>query len=101
MRNWMVILCMAGVSYLLRVLPMTLLKKPITSTFWKSFLYYVPYVTLSVMTFPAMVEATGSLISGWLAFGAGIVLAYKGAGLMKTCVACCVLVFIAEVLIGG
>ena len=49
---------MVGVTYAVRVLPLTLIKKPIKNKFIKSFLYYVPYITLAVMTFPAIVEAT-------------------------------------------
>lgn len=59
------ILVAAGVTYAVRVLPLTLLRRPITSPFLQSFLYYVPYVTLSVMTFPAMVDATQSPIAGY------------------------------------
>ena len=61
---WIYIFIMAAVSYAIRCLPMTLIRKPIKSRFIQSFLYYVPYVTLAVMTFPAIVEATQSPISG-------------------------------------
>ena len=71
------ILISGGVSYLIRVLPLTLIRKPIKSTFIRSFLYYVPYATLAVMTFPAMVESTGSLLSGYIALAACILLAWK------------------------
>ena len=59
------------VSYLIRVLPLTLIRKPIKNKFIKSFLYYVPYITLSVMTFPAIVDATQSPIAGIIALVAG------------------------------
>ena len=84
------------VSYLIRVLPLTLIRKPITNTFIKSFLYYVPYVTLSVMTFPAIVEATSSPIAGIIALITGVVLSFFGAGLFPVACVCCVVVFIAE-----
>ncbi|MCR5285620.1 MAG: AzlD domain-containing protein [Treponema sp.] len=84
------------VSYLIRVLPLTLIRKPITNTFIKSFLYYVPYVTLSVMTFPAIVEATSSPIAGIIALITGVVLSLFGAGLFPVACVCCVVVFIAE-----
>ena len=58
---------MAGVSFLIRTLPLTLIRKPITNRFLRSFLFYVPYVTLAVMTFPAIVQATQSPIAGALA----------------------------------
>lgn len=90
------IFIMAAVSYAIRVLPMTFIRKPITSPFIQSFLYYVPYVTLSVMTFPAIVNATQSPVSGLLALMTGIAAAWSGAGLFKVSVSCCTIVFLAE-----
>lgn len=84
------------VSYMIRVLPLTLIRKPITNKFFKSFLYYVPYVTLSVMTFPAIIEATQSPVAGLAALIIGIVLSFFGAGLFPVATVCCVVVFIAE-----
>ena len=89
-------LIMAGVTYLIRVLPLTLIRKEIKSTFIRSFLYYVPYVTLSVMTFPAIISATQSPAAGAAALFAGIILAWCGAGLFPVAVACCVVVFVLE-----
>ena len=79
---------MAGVSFLIRVLPMTLIRRPIRSRFIRSFLYYVPYVTLVVMTFPAILDSAPNLLSGLLALAAGIVLAWSGAGLFPVAVTC-------------
>ena len=62
------ILVMAVVTYLIRMIPLALLKKEITNTWVKSFLYYVPYVTLAVMSYPAILEPTGSPIAGATAF---------------------------------
>ncbi len=90
------ILTAFAVSYLIRVLPLTLIRKPIQNTFIKSFLYYVPYVTLSVMTFPAIIEATQSPISGIAALVIGIILSFFGAGLFPVACACCAIVFVAE-----
>ena len=59
--------------YAIRALPLTLIQKEITNTFVRSFLYYVPYVTLAVMAFPAIVTATSSLISGVVAFVVAVV----------------------------
>lgn len=87
---------MAGVSYLIRVLPLTLIRKPIKNKFIQSFLYYVPYVTLAVMTFPAVVEATQSPVSGLIAFLIGIAAAWLGADLFKTAVFCCAAVLVME-----
>ena len=90
------IFIMAGVSYLIRTLPLTLIRREIKSTFLKSFLYYVPYVTLAVMTFPAIVEATNSPIAGALALLVGIVVAWYGRSLLTVAVMCCLTVFVAE-----
>lgn len=87
---------MAGVTYAIRVLPLTLIRKPITNPFLQSFLYYVPYVTLAVMTFPAILNATQSPIAGALALLAGIIAAWCGAGLLPVAVSCCVVVFVSE-----
>ncbi len=93
---WIYILVMAGVSYLIRVLPMTLIRKPIRNGFIQSFLYYVPYVTLAVMTFPAIIYATQSPVSGALALILGIIAAWFGAGLFPVAVLCCAVVLIVE-----
>lgn len=95
-RIYLYIFIMAAVSYAIRVLPMTLIRKPITSPFVQSFLYYVPYATLAVMTFPAITEATQSSISGLLALIVGVIAAWFGAGLFKVAVSCCTIVFLAE-----
>ena len=90
------ILIMAVVSYAIRVLPLTLIRKQIKNRFIQSFLYYVPYVTLSVMTFPAIIEATQSPLSGAIALAVGIAAAWFGASLFKLAVSCCSVVFIVE-----
>lgn len=95
-KNWIYLLAMIAVTYLIRVLPLTLIRKPIKNRFIRSFLYYVPYVTLAVMTFPAIVEATGSPLAGVLALVAGIVAAFCGANLIWVASICCAVVFIAE-----
>ena len=84
------------VSYLIRVLPLTLIRKPIKNRFIKSFLYYVPYITLAVMIFPAIVEATQSPVAGIIALVVGIALSYFCAGLFPVACACCAVVFAAE-----
>nr|MCR4895078.1 AzlD domain-containing protein [Eubacteriales bacterium] len=83
------ILIMAGVSFLIRVLPLTLIRKPITNRFIRSFLYYVPYVTLAVMTFPAIVEATQVPIAGAAALIAGAAVAFFGGSLLTVAATCC------------
>ncbi len=87
---------MAAVSFAIRVLPLTLIRKQIENRFLRSFLYYVPYVTLAVMTFPAIMEATQSPAAGALALVVGVVLAWLGAGLFPVSAACCVVVFAVE-----
>ena len=87
---------MTVVTYLIRVLPLTLIRKKITNVTLRSFLYYVPYVTLSVMTFPAIINATHSPIAGIAAFAAGLVAAWFNAGLFKVSCVCCAVVFILE-----
>ena len=75
------LLVMAGVTYLIRMLPLVLCREKIQSRFLRSFLYYVPYITLAVMTFPAIVEATQSPVAGIIALAVGIILSFFGAGL--------------------
>ena len=87
---------MFGVSYLLRVLPLTLIRRPITNTFIKSFLYYVPYVTLAVMTFPAIIYATKVPLAGLAALIVGIIASWKGISLLGVSVGCCAVVFVLE-----
>ena len=94
--NYISILVAFIVSYLIRVLPLTLIRKPIKSKFIQSFLYYVPYVTLSVMTFPAILQATQTPLSGALALAIGLILSYVGAGLFPVACSCCAIVFIPE-----
>lgn len=93
------ILIMAGITYAVRVLPLTLIRRKISSKFIQSFLYYVPYVTLSVMTFPAIIHATQSPVSGTLALLAGIFAAWRGASLFKVALTCCFVVLIAELIL--
>lgn len=89
---------MAAVTYLIRVLPLTLIRKEIKNTFIRSFLYYVPYVTLAVMTFPAIINATESPIAAFISFVVAMVLAWMGASLFKVAVVACVVVFVIELL---
>lgn len=90
---------MAGVTYLIRMLPLALIKKKITNRFFKSFLYYVPFVTLAVMTFPAILSATDSVWSAAAAFTVAIVVAYAGGGLPTVATIACAVVFVVELFI--
>lgn len=96
MNNYIYILIMAVVTYSIRVLPLTLIKGQIKNRFLQSFLYYVPYVTLAVMTFPAIINATQSTVSGIASLIIGIIVAWFGFDLFKTAVSCCVVVLILE-----
>lgn len=96
MNNYIYILIMAVVTYAIRVLPLTLIRGQIKNRFLQSFLYYVPYVTLAVMTFPAIVHATQSTVSGLAALIIGVIVAWFGFDLFKTAVSCCLIVLILE-----
>ena len=93
---YLYILVCAGVSFLIREMPLTLIRKPIKNRFLRSFLYYVPYVTLAVMTFPSILQATSSPIAGLAALILGIAAAWFGANLFQVAVGCCAVVLILE-----
>ena len=90
------ILVMAGVTYLIRMLPLVLVKKEITSPYIKSFLYYVPYACLAAMTFPAILYATSSVVSAAVGFAVALIAAYKEKSLLTVALLACAAVFIAE-----
>ena len=96
MNIYIAIILMALVTYIIRVLPLAVFRKPITNKFVRSFLYYVPYVTLSIMTFPAILEATDNIWAGLAALVCGTILAYFGVGLFGVAISSCVLVFVLE-----
>ncbi len=90
---------MAAVTYLIRVIPLTVIRKEIKNTTVRSFLYYMPYVTLSVMTFPAIITATENMWSGLAALIIGALTAYLGVSLFGVAVCSCATVFIIELFI--
>ena len=96
MNIWLYILVAAAVSFLIRVTPLVLIRRQITNPTLLSFLFYVPYVTLAVMTFPAIMDATQSPLAGFLALLAGAALAWSGGSLFLVAIVCCLVVFIAE-----
>ena len=96
---YLYILGMWAVSYLIRVLPLTLIRREITNTTIRSFLFYVPYVTLAVMTFPAILSATQSPVAAGIALAAGLALSWFGGSLFQVSVACCAIVFVAELIL--
>ena len=93
------ILVMAGVTYLIRMLPLVLVKKEITSPYVKSFLYYVPYACLAAMTFPAVFSSTGSVWSAVAGLIVALLLAFFEKGLLTVALSSCVAVFVIEFLI--
>ena len=92
--NYVYILIMAAVTFLIRVLPLTLIRKQIRNQFLRSFLYYGPYVTLAVMTFPAILHATQSPVAGAAALAVGIIASWLGASLFQVACSCCGIVLV-------
>lgn len=90
------IVIMIVCTNLIRVLPMVLIRGRIRNRFLRSFLYYVPYVTLAVMTFPAIVQATQTPVAGVAALVGGVIAAMMGWGLFPVALVCCVIVFLTE-----
>lgn len=90
------ILIMAAATYLVRVLPLTLVRKEIKNVYIKSFLFYVPYVTLAVMIFPAILDATNSQWSAFTGFIVAIILAYRGLSMIHVALLACLAVFTVE-----
>ena len=100
MRNmYLYIAVLALVTYAIRVLPLTLIQKEIKNKFIRSFLYYVPYVTLAAMTFPAIVTATDSIWSGIAALVVGVLVAWFSGNLFLVAISACSVVFLVELLI--
>lgn len=93
---YLYILVAACVSSLIRILPLTLIRGKIKNRFIRTFLFYLPYVTLAVMTFPAIIQDTTYTIAGLIALIVGIVAAWIGANLFQVAVTCCAVVFVVE-----
>ena len=92
------LIVMAGVTYLIRVIPFVLINKKIENKFINSFLHYIPYTVLTAMTFPAILYATGSLISAIAGLVVAILIASKGKGLVTVAVGACLAVLIVELI---
>ena len=93
---YLYILVAAAVSSLIRILPLTLIRRKIKNPFIRSFLYYVPYVTLAVMTFPAILAAPQVPLAGILALIIGVIAAWRGMNMIGIAVLCCGVVFLCE-----
>ena len=93
------IFIMAAVCFAIRTLPLTLIQRRIKNRFVQSFLFYVPYVTLAVMTFPTIIYSTKSPVSGVVALIIGIVSAWKTENLFKVAAFCCISVLVCDFLL--
>ena len=96
MSIYLYIATMALTTYLIRVLPLTIFRKPIKSRFLRSFLHYVPYACLTAMTFPAILTSTATVISGAAALVVAVVLAYRGRSLLTVSLAASAAVMVME-----
>lgn len=101
MNIYVYIFAMALTTYLIRVLPLTLMRKPIRSRFLRSFLYYVPYTCLTAMTFPAILSSTASIISGAAALAVAVALAYRGKSLIVVAMCSSAAVLLTEAILGA
>lgn len=98
MSFWIYLPVTAGVTYLVRMLPLVLMRRRITNRFVLSFLHYIPYAVLSVMTIPAIFTATGDLPSAAAGFVTAMLLAWKGRSLLTVAAAACAAVLAAQLL---
>ncbi len=93
------IILMAIVTYIIRMLPLVIFKKPIKNRFFRSFLYYAPYITLSVLTFPAILSCTGNHISAAVGFAVSVLCALLTSSLPLTALTSCLSVFLLSTLL--
>ncbi len=95
-RVYLYIILMAVVTYLIRALPLTLIRKEIKSNFIRSFLYYVPYATLAAMTFPAILNATDYIYSSLVGFIVALILGFNKKSLLTVAGFSCLAAFVTE-----
>ena len=93
------LLVMAGVTYLIRAIPLALIQKKINNRFIRSFLYYVPYTVLSSMTFPAILYATGNMISAAAGMVAAMLIALRTRSLVIAAAGACAVVLAVELIL--
>ena len=96
MNFYLYIAAMALTTYLIRVLPLTVFRKPIRSRFVRSFLHYVPYACLTAMTFPAILTSTQSLLGGIAALCAAVILAFRGKSLITVALGASAAAFVMD-----
>ena len=99
LKVYLYIAVMAIVTYIIRMVPLVLIRKKIENKFLQSFLYYVPFVTLAVMTFPAVLGATDSLWSALAGFIVAVILALLNQSLFTVSISACLMVFVVEMFI--
>lgn len=101
--NWSIflpyLLVMAGVTYLIRMLPLTFFRKEIKNRFVMSFLHYVPYAVLGAMTIPDVLYSTGNIGTALAGLAVAVVLAWRGKGLLTVAIAACVAVAAAQLIL--
>ena len=98
LRIWLSIIIMGATTIAIRLTPLTLIRKPLKNRFVTSFLHYVPYVTLAVMTFPAIVDSCETPMAGIAALVVGAVAAWYGANMVSVAVICSVIAFVVGLL---
>lgn len=96
MRFYIYVLVMALVTYLIRMIPLVVLKKEITNQFIKSFLYYVPYAALASMTFPAILFSTTQMAAAIAGFAVAVFMSFREKGLLLVALGACIAVFVVE-----
>ena len=92
----MYLLVMAGVTYLIRMLPLTVFRKEIKSVFIKSFLHYVPYAVLAAMTIPGILSSTGNIWTAPAGLAVAVVMAWRGMSLLSVAIGACLAVAAAQ-----
>ena len=98
-KMFLMILCMAGVTYIIRMLPLVCFRKKIRSKYLLSVLYYIPYAVLSAMTFPYIFYSTGSLLTAFVGTAVAIILAVFKRSLLTVAVCACLAVFVCGFII--
>lgn len=99
MNNYIYIVIMALVTYVIRMIPLTFFKRDIKNVWFRSFLYYVPYAVLAAMTFPAIFTSAGNLIPSIVATIVAIILAYKEQSLITVAICACFVAYVVELLV--
>ncbi len=93
------LLMMGGVTYVIRALPLTLIRQEIKNPFIRSFLHYVPYVTLSLIVFPGIITDSPSILAGVVAFVVAVTSAYRGMSMFVVSILACVAVYVIELMV--